>query len=281
MKFPTALLLLVGAGSAGCLSDSWDHGSLSDSEIVFGINQKQSADGTITTSVGYEHLDVRSHGWSTRGFVSRDRSCWAERLDDRLGQPKVEGGVALFKGGALPAGGIAVIANRGDDLTLAGPAWTSVSDTLTFEARGFAMPEITPVRLAVPSLDLSIVAPADAAAEVPVRLDQELEIGWSMPDAISPRENIVAALVAVPEGQPDARGVELRCFFDRDAGKGLFPKRLMDRFVALAEGTPGGAVKGKLRIATHRQLTIFADGGWTVYVVASVDQREQPFVLQR
>lgn len=286
MKFPTALLLglvpaLAGAGGAGCLGDSWEHQGLSDSEIVFGINQSKSADGKITTSVGYEHLDVRSRGWSTRGFVSRDRSCWAERLDERLGQPKVEGGVALFKGGALPADGIAVIANRPDELELDGPAWRSTGDELTFEARGFAMPEITPVRLRVPSLDLALAAPADAAAEVPVRLDEELEIGWTKPDASATRESVVASLVAVPEGQPDARGVELRCFFDRGAGKGLFPKKLLERFVTLAEGAPGGPVKGKLRIATHRQLTIFADGGWTVYVVASVDQREQPFVLQR
>lgn len=281
MTYRIALLVVVSVGLAGCFGDGWEHRSYSDSEIVFGINQTKSADGKITTSVGYEHLDVRDHGWSTRGFVSRDRSCWAERLDDRLGQPKVEGGVALFKGGLLPAGGIAVIANRGDDLTFDGPAWSTTGEALTFEARGFAMPEIEPARLRVPSLDLAVLAPADAAAEVPVRLDQELEVSWTKPDANGVAENVVASLVAVPEGQPDSRGVELRCFFDRDAGTGHFPSKLMERFVSLAEGVPGGVVKGKLRIATHRQLTIFADGGWTVYVVASVDQREQPFVLQR
>lgn len=281
MKYRTALLLGLGVSVTGCFSDSWDEGSYSDSEIVFGINQAKDADGKVTTSVGYEHLDVRNHGWSTRGFVGRDRSCWAERLDERLGQPKVEGGVALFKGGTLPAGGLAVIANRGEDLTLDGPAWTSTSESLTFEARGFAMPEITPAKVRVPSLDLAIVAPADPAAEVPVALDQELEIGWTKPDPSASPENVVVSLVAVPEGQPEARGVELRCFFDRSAGTGRFPKNLMDRFVSLAGVAPGTPLKGKLRIATHRQLTIFADGGWTVYVVASVDQREQPFVLQR
>jgi hypothetical protein len=284
MKLPAAWLVVVsavGLGTAGCLGDARDHHHHAGSEIVFGINQSVNAEGTTTTSVGYEYLDVLNHGWSTRGFVSGDRSCWAERLDGRLGQPKVEGGVALFKGGSLPAGGIAVIANRGDELTLDGPAWTSTEEALTFEARGFAMPEIAPARLRVPSLDLTIVAPADAAAEVPVRLDAELEVGWAPVDAITPRENVVASLVAVPEGEPGSRGVELRCFFEREAGVGRFPTKLMERFVALAEGVPGGAVKGKLRIATHRQLTIFADGGWTVYVVASVDQREQPFVLQR
>jgi hypothetical protein len=286
MKYRAALLCAVGVATAafslsGCYADSWNDRGYADSEIVFGISQTKSADGKITTSVGYEHLDVRDHGWTSRGFVSRDRSCWAERLDDRLGQPKVEGGVALFQGGQLPAGGIAVIANRPDELKLDAPAWTTTTESLTFEARGFAMPDIKPATLRVPALDLALVTPADAAAEVPVRLDTELEVAWTKPEASTRSENVVASLVAVPEGQPDSRGVELRCFFDRDAGSGRFPKSLMQRFVSLAEGTPGAAVKGKLRIATHRQLTIFADGGWTVYVVASVDQREQPFVLQR
>lgn len=287
MKYALASLVFLGAAAAGvsgCYSESWDHhGGYADSEIVFGISQTKNAEGKVTTSVGYEHLDVRDRGWSTRGFVSRDRSCWAERLDDRLGQPKVEGGVALFKGGQLPANGIAVIANRPDELTFDGPAWSTAGEALTFEAHGFAMPTIDPARLRVPSLDLALVTPADAAAEVAVRLDQELEVGWTKPEpgAADAKENVVASLRVVPEGQPESRGVELRCFFDRDDGAGRFPKNLMERFVSLAEGVPGGAVKGKLRIATHRQLTIFADGGWTVYVVASVDQREQPFVLQR
>jgi hypothetical protein len=284
MKYPAALLLVASVASVGvtgCVEDSWDHPRYGDNEIVFGISQAKNSEGKIVTSVGYEHLDIRNRGWSARGLVSRDRSCWAERLDDRLGQPKVEGGVALFQGGSLPVGGIAVVANRGSDLTFDGPAWSTGSEALTFEARGFAMPEIQPERLRVPSLDLALVSPEDPAAEVPVRLDRELAIGWTVPESDTRHESVVASLVAVPEGQPEARGVELRCFFDRDAGQGLFPKSLMERFVTLAEAAPGGAVKGKLHIATHRQLTIFADGGWTVYVVASVDQREQPFVLQR
>jgi hypothetical protein len=281
MKYPAVLLALASVGVAGCFSQSLDDYRLSDSEIVFGISQAKSADGKVTTSVGYEHLDVRNRGSHAHGIVTAERSCWAERLDDRLGQPKVAGGVALFQGGALPAGGIAVIANRGEDLTLDGPAWTSTSDALTFEARGFAMPDIERATLRVPSLDLAIVAPADPGAEVPVTLDQELEVAWTKPDASASSENVVASLVTVPEGQPEARGVEIRCFFDRQAGAGRFPRNLLERFVSLAGGAPGSALKGKLRVATHRQLTIFADGGWTVYVVASVDQREQPFVLQR
>lgn len=265
----------------GCFAEpmgDYRHGG--DSEIVFGIEQKKNTDGKLVTAVGYEFLDVRSHGWSARGFVTNDRSCWAERLDDRLGQPRVAGGVATFEGGLLPAGGIAVVANRADDLLFDAPAWKG-GEHLTFEARGFAMPQIRPSKILVPSLDLAItspVAPTDNAPELPVPAARELEITW---DGAALDENVVVSLVASPASEPAARGVELRCFFDRSAGKGVFPQGMMDRFVALLGQPSSEPVKGKLHIATHRQLTIFADGGWTVYVVASVDQREQPFVLQR
>ncbi len=291
MKHASALIVSAFSAAsfftlAGCFAQPLDgDGHRSDSEIVFGIEQRKNADGKLVTAVGYEFLDVRSHGWSARGFVTDERSCWAERLDDRLGQPRVSGGVAKFEGGLLPAGGIAVVANRKEDLLLDAPAWANGGESLTFEARGFAMPDIRPSKLFVPSLDLAITSPAapaatDAASASPeliVPAKQELEVTWTA-DANKRPESVVVSLVAAPEGAPSARGVELRCFFDRSAGKGRFPQKMMDRFVSLVGA---GAVKGKLRIATHRQLTIFADGGWTVYVVASVDQREQPFALQR
>jgi hypothetical protein len=283
MTYRAAALLglLSGVGVLGCMNDRFDHDRWDDSSIVFGIDQTRGADGKVTTSVGYEMLDLRDHGWSARGFTSADRSCWAERLDDRLGQPRVAGGVATFQGGLLPANGIAVVANRGDDLTLDGAAWTSAGETLTFASKGFAMPDIPPSPVVVPSLGLAIVTPADAAAEVPVRVDQELEVAWTPSDEAAPHENVVASLTAVPADQPNARGVELRCFFDRTAGTGRFPTRLLQRFATLVGTAPGATLKGKLHVATHRQLTIFADGGWTVYVVATAEQREQPFALPR
>ena len=283
MKYRAALLGLLATAAVGCVDDRFEHDGDRGSSIVFGIDQTKNAEGRLVTSVGYEMLDVINHGWSARGFNSADRSCWSERLDDRLGQPRVEGGVATFQGGLLPAGGIAVVANRGEDLTLDGAAWTSAGEALTFESRGFAMPSISPSKVLVPSLDLAIVTPADAAAEVPVRVDQELEVSWtpSAAGASAPHENVVASLTAVPADQPDARGVELRCFFDRDAGTGRLPTRLLERFATLVGAAPGTTIKGKLHIATHRQLTIFADGGWTIYVVATAEQREQPFALPR
>ena len=284
MKLHAALgVVMLGlvATTAGCDGDGygrWDQRA--DSEIVFGIAQKKNADGKLTTSVGYEFLDVLDSGWSAVGLVSRDRSCWAERLDGRLGQPRVEGGVATFEGGSLPANGIAVVANRTDDLVLDAPAWAGSGDRITFQAKGFAMPNIGPQSFSPPSTELALLAPADPAAEVAVDTTaKELEIGWTPAATAGQREAVVASLVAIPENAPDSRGVELRCFFDHDTGKGRLPQALVTRFAALVGGT--GAIRGKLHIATHRQLTIHAKGGWTVYVVASVDQREQPFTLSR
>ncbi|HSO37243.1 MAG TPA: hypothetical protein VLT33_32175 [Labilithrix sp.] len=284
MKLHAALgvvALGLAAGATGCYGhDGHGWGHYNDSEIVFGIAQTKGEGGKLTTAVGYEYLDVLDQGWHAVGLVSRGRTCWAERLDQRLGQPHVEGGVATFRGGLLPDNGIAVIANRAEELVLDGPAWQGTSDRLTFEAKGFAMPNIGPETILVPSIDLALLAPADPAAEVALDTStNELEIGWTASDPSGPSEAVVASLVAVPEAAPDARGVELRCFFERSSGKGRFPQAIVTRFAALVGGA--GAIKGKLHIATHRQLTIHADGGWTVYVVASVDQREQPFALAR
>ena len=274
------LLSSCVAGVAGCVDgdQGYGHDGYFDNEIVFGIDQTKGADGKVTTSVGYEMLDVQGHGSRARGVATPDLSCWAERLDDRLGQPKVAGGVAKLEGGLLPAGGVAIVANRGSDLTLPGPAWTNAGDMLTFQAQGFAMPDIDPEQVTMPSQDLALLTPADAKADVPVALDQDLAVTWTPGDK---DENVVASLTAVPAATPNARGVELRCFFARSAGTGHFPQDLMRSFADLVGNAAGTPIKGKLSIATHRQLTIFARGGWTVYVVATAEQREQPFTLPR
>lgn len=268
-------LVMAAASSAGCFSESW-YDSTGSSEIVFGINQSMTADGKTVTKVGYEMLDLGNRGWSTIGFSSRERSCWAERLEGRLGQPKVDGGVAIFEGGLLPPGGIAVVANRPDDLTLDAPAWAKGGDTLTFHAKGFAMPPIDASPIQMPSPQLEIASPVPTET-ITLKPDQDFTVSW-IPGEAPAREAIAASFVT--EAADGARGVELRCFFNRSAGKGTFPKEMVARFADLNGAAPG-EVKGKLGFATHRQLTILAKGGWIVYVVATADQREQPFVLAR
>jgi hypothetical protein len=294
MKYRSSLASLGGvlalalALVAGCEDGEHEHGRgrhSAETSIVFGIDQTKGTDGKVTTAVGYEMLDLLGHGSIARGVVTDELSCWAENLDDRLGQPHVEGGVAVFRGGLLPSNGIAVVANRTDDLKLDGAAWANAGDALTFEAKGFAMPDIAPSTMHVPSQDLAISSPADVAAVVPVTAAQELAVSWAPSDAAAAPENVVVSLSAVTAANPNGRGVELRCFFDRSAGTGTIPARMMTRFFLLAGGHEGTssatdpAIVGTLRMATHRQLTIFADGGWTVYVVATSAQREQPFSL--
>ena len=283
----------LGTGVLGCDDgrDGHCHGGrhFDDNSIVFGIDETKGADGKITSSFGYEMIDVLGHGSIARGIVTDELSCWAENLDDRLGQPHVEGGVAVFRGGLLPPEGVAVVANRTDELKFDGPGWTNPGDPLTFESKGFVMPDVAPQTITMPSQDLALTSPADAAAEVPVTTGQDLTFSWTPSDPAAPHESVVVSLNAVPAATPNARGTELRCFFDRTAGMGHIPSRLVSRFYALlgggqATGEAGDAgaapaIKGKLHVATHSQLTIFAKGGWTVYVVATAEQRDQPFSL--
>jgi hypothetical protein len=142
------------------------------------------------------------------------------------------------------------------------------------------MPDIEQQKLLVPSQQLTIMSP-DVTAEVPITSEQDFAIAWTPSDKNGPDENVVVSLNAVPDSMPNARGVELRCFYDRSMGNGKIPKLLLARFAGIIGNgnTPGAPIKGKLRFATHRQLTIFAKGGWTVYVVATAEQREQPFTL--
>ncbi len=273
--FVVSSLAASAIALSGCIDSEWHSERDTDNEIVFSISQSKLGDGKTVTRVGYEILDIRDHGWTTYGYTTKDRSCWAEKLDTRLGHPHVEGGVATFQGALLPPNGIAVVANREDELQLDAPAWSKGGESLTFEAKGFAMPDIPSSKMTVPSIDLAITAPA-ADAEVALPATGELTVTWTPGPAAPTKESVVASFVTSPAD--GSRGVELRCFFDRAAGTGTFPKEIVQRFATLAGP---GDVKGKLSFATHHQLTIVAAGSWIVYVVAGVDQREQPFVLKR
>jgi len=302
-SLPLVLVVIAAAGFVACLDEGdgyYCHGRRFDeNSIVFGIDETKGADGKVTTSVGYEMIDVLGRGSRARGVVTSTSSCWAENLDDRLGQPHVEGGVAVFRGGLLPANGIAVVANRADDLKLDGPAWTNAGDPLTFESKGFVMPDIDPATIKMPSQTLAVASPADAAANVALASSQDFVVTWDAGDPNAAPENVVVSLTSVPAGAaPNAHGTELRCFFDRSAGTGTIPARLVGRFYTLlaggqasadagadagaganADAGAAGAITGRLHVATHQQLTIFAKGGWTVYVVATAEQRDQPFSL--
>ncbi|AKU94339.1 hypothetical protein AKJ09_01003 [Labilithrix luteola] len=272
------------------------HEAVGENQIVFGITQSISADtGQPTTKAAYELLELDSQGWKTRAFVDHGRSCWLERLDSRLGQPRVESGVATFRGGSLPTTGLAVLANantndsRVAEAVVSGSAWAD-GDTLTFEAHGFAMPNVGRVRLQAPStLAVATPAPPSAgASELAISTKGDFTVTWASDEAKGGHvssDKVAVVLEADGAGQAGATAVELRCFFERSAGTGVVPKDELSAFLtATRQAQPStsqdGAVHGKLTVATHTQKSLTRPGGWVIYVVAEAMAREQPFAAR-
>jgi hypothetical protein len=269
MVLVMAIVHVLGAAAAvsgsGCGFEPWSSGV---SEIVFGVEQQKTADGKVVTSSSYELLSLGGRGWNARGFLDRGRSCWIEALDQRLGQPRMETGIATFSGAKLPAEGLVVRANQRDATRLDGAAWAA-GDRLQFEAHGFAMPDVWKIDMRAPSPDLAITQP-DAQAELALKSDADFVATWAGADV---PEAVVVSLEVAADAE---RGHEVRCFFDRRAGKGTVPRSL----VAQLPDT-SATVKGTLRVATHTQVSLILRGEWVVYVVAGALQREQAFTLTR
>lgn len=255
------LLALLVVGLCGCAQ--YEPIPYGESSIVFGVEQTKDADGKVTTSAGYELLELGGRGWYTRGFVARDKACWIEKLDGRLGRPRFEGGTASFIGGRLPIDGLVVHANQNDDTKFEGAAWAA-GERLRFQAAGFAMPDIGPYEIPGPSTELTIDAPA---VDAPAVVKDDFVVTWQ-PGTVPVPERVVVVL--------GVETTEVRCFFDRALGTGKIPRELLLGLPATNATTPG-----TLQIATHQQLTVVAPGNWVVYVVASVSQRRQAFTLAR
>lgn len=270
---------------------------MGENQIVFGITQSVGADGAPSTKATYELLELDSEGWKTRAFVDHGRSCWLERLDSRLGQPRVESGVATFRGGTLPDTGLAVFANANTndshvaDAVVSGSAWAE-GDTLTFEARGFAMPNVGRVRLRAPSTTLAVANPTLDAGELAISAKSDFTVTWTSDEAKGDHvssDKVAVVIEAEGTDQAGATGVELRCFFERSAGSGTLPKDELTAFLtaarqaqpsAMPSGGGDGAVHGKLTVATHAQKSLIRPGGWVIYVVAEATAREQPFAAR-
>lgn len=268
-----SIFLLIGATAASACGDGgypygygWD-----SSEIVFGIVEStDQATGEATTRAGYEYLGLANKGgWAT--VLSRsgeDGTCIYEDLDRRIGRPHVgDGGRARWVGGTLPPEGLVVNANEPDP-ELAGRAFVP-GKPLAFDIDfGFGLPEIPAVPMHAPRTELTTIEPP--AGELSVDAASHLAFAWrsgATPDLPS---NVMVALDTEDE---TGRGAEVRCFFDEKEGRGAVPPALLQRLGA--SGT-----KGTVRIATHRQVTVIANGGWLVYVVGAIVHREQPFVIR-
>ncbi len=266
------LIAGVAAVATAACGDGHDHRyGYDESGIVFGISQSIDPEtGKPTTRAGYEYLELaRKGGWSTSlSRAGDDGVCIFEELDRRLGRPNVgDGGRARWSGGGLPRDGLVVNANE-DDAKIDGPAFTPGS-TLSFGVDfGFGIPDVPSVPIASPRTELAIAAPP--AGDLTIDPAGDLGFEWS---AGRTADHPSRVMVALETEDGEGRGNEVRCFFDEEETRGAIPKALIQRL-----GGPG--TKGVVQIATHRQVTVFARGGWTIYVVGAIFHREQPFVLK-
>jgi hypothetical protein len=280
----------LALGAAGLLAaftacdDGWHHGHYHDSEnaIVFGIHQETNAEGKPEVTAGYEFLGLANKGgWVTR--VSRDGdgegTCYFERFDHRLGKPRVESGVATFGGGKLPPPGLQILANQPDPAKLDRAGWAN-GELLTFDVSGFAMPRIDPVTMKAPSIDLAITAVTPAptgegeAASIPLKPADSVGVTWT-PITDKPAR-VMISLATEEDGKPSG---EVRCFGSGKSGSIIIPaKSVAELFSAVDPAKP---IQGRLEIASHGQVTIYARGRWTVYVVATSQHQAKAFTGTR
>jgi hypothetical protein len=303
-RTPSVFFVLMAGGAvalaptlAGCDDRDGLYG-LEDDEIVFGITQEVGEGGAVTTSAGWEMLSLGGRGWSTLARLDPDRACYLEATGTRLGTPYVDSGLARFGGPKLPTGALLVDAKApgGGEAKADGAGW-STGDALTFESRGFAIPDVPPIQLDAPPTELAITAPAPG--ELAVSREADLVVTWdpALPggghaSGARDGDDGVMAVLDVDAGAAGAGSppVELRCFFDRAAGTGSVPHELIAAMAPRPRDGQGGAaaggaqaaapeLRGTLVIGTHSQVSFF-DGDWLVYVVAGVHHRAQPFVVR-
>ena len=257
MKRLLLFLLLAACDS----NDGWDH--YDDNEIVFGITQK----GTTTTA-GYEYLSLAHRGgWSTDVMrAGNEGVCIHETLDRRIGKPNVgDGGRARFSGGLLPPAGLVVNANE-DDAKVDTAAFAPGKEVVFGVDEGFALPPFGPIPLLSPRTAITVTAPAASTDDLAVDSTKDLGLSWTVVD--TPNDAPSRVMTSI-----ETDNEEVRCFFDADASAGAMPSSFLKLL------GPAGT-KGTLSVATHRQVTVIARGGWTIYVVGAISQLEQAIVLR-
>lgn len=280
----SSLTLVAGVAASvtacGCDDDEYGRGRYrsNGSSIVFGISEsKDPQTGKTVTKAGHEYLSLANRGGSkvTMAEVSQDDVCIHEALDRRIGRPHVgDGGRARFTGGAIPGDGLVIDANGPNEPTLDGKAFRG-DEALTFGVDfGFALPEVGTVRLPAPNPNLQIDEPADSA-ELAVDVTKDTTVAWS-PSLIDERlsnHRRERFMVSYETDDEQEHGTNVRCFYDEKDGAGVIPSKWLSLI-----GPKG--TKGTVTFASHRQVEVFARGGWLIYVVGTVVLREQRFVVQ-
>ena len=164
---------------AGCVDYEDGYYRYGANEIVFGIRQRiDPASGESSVTASYEFLGLADKGgWATSVFRDGDGdgTCYFERYDNRLGQPHVESGVAVWTGAKLPGAGLQVLANQREPSKLEAEGW-GPDDTLSFDVSGFAMPRMQTVTMNAPRTDLAITMPVwgTTVCARPTAVDAEL-----------------------------------------------------------------------------------------------------------
>jgi hypothetical protein len=274
----SSIRLLLLAPAIACIvaacGDGYPQRGYDDNSIVFGISQKKDASGKVETRAGYEFLELANKtGWETHVLFDDNATCIFERLEKRLGKPRVESGAASFTGAALPTNGVAIPANSDDIVVQEGSGWKT-NDVLFFEASGFAMPTVPPQRMRAPAAELTISAPPPEG-ELTIKASEDFTVSWTAAAEEFPSK----VMVALETEEPDGRSGEVRCFYNASESSGVVPKLWLTRLLSSIPAEQ--PIKGKVQIATHRQLTLYARGAWTIYVVATTMHREQPFSMPR
>jgi hypothetical protein len=283
-----SFVIPFAAITAACDDDDHHRGYYSyggENEIVFGIQQRTvaGADGGAAQkniAAGYEFLRL-SHkgGWGLSIFKDGDGegTCYFEDFNKRLGKPHVDNGAATFGGGKLGTPGLQILANQPDETKQEGTGWSD-GDILTFDVSGFAMPRIPTATMNAPREKLAVtsIAPAkaDGANELSIKSTDTVDVKWTPVDDTSPFSRVMVSLETTPENDNES-GTQVRCFGSAKSGSALIPAQWVARVFSSVD--PAKPIKGKLEIASHRQVTIHARGSWLVYVVATTLHEEHVF----
>ncbi len=267
---------------AGCGDYDYGYYRYPANEIVFGIRQRiDPASGESSVTASYEYLGLaHKGGWAASVFRDGDGdgTCYFERYGDRLGHPQVESGVATWTGGKLPAAGLQVLANQAEPTELAGAGW-GTDDMLTFDVSGFAMPRFETVTLRAPRTELEITAispaVAEGATETTLAPTDDVGITWTP----TSRDGWTRVMVTLETDEEDNPGGGVRCFGTSTSGSVVIPAKWVARLFSSVD--PAKPIKGRISVASHRQITYLARGGWAAYIVATTLHREQPFTGSR
>jgi hypothetical protein len=281
--------LLVVSGAllaAGCsdFDNGYGYYGDRDNEIVFGIRQRitGTASGKPEVTAGYEYLGLAHHsGWTTNVFRDGDGegTCYFERFDNRLGALRVESGVATWTGGNLPREGLQVLANQPMPVKLEAEGWGG-EDTLTFDVSGFAMPRLEAVTMSAPRTELAITAITPALGEgmsdLGLKATDDVGVTWTPPASSDTPTRVMVTLETEEESGP---GGGVRCFGLASSGSAIIPAKWVARLFSSVD--PEKPIRGHIVVASHRQVTYFARGNWTAYIVATTEHREQKFAGER